>query len=242
MILRRFTHALKEQNWTAIGIEFVLLVLGVFLGIQVANWNETRMERVVERQSLQLLLEEVEQNAAYAQFVIDNAEARQRDAAAAVARLQRKPAGAGDPGAGVAGLATYRTSTPISVIFDALKSSGKLSTIQSDALRVRLSIYESLILYNERLRADYAERAPDIAAMISPYAAFRLDPARPLGYDIDVDWEAASRDRLLVNAAVRALGDQSAFHQRRHLFKDEAMRLCRALAEELDQTCIPRMD
>ncbi len=37
MILRRFSQSLKEQNWTAIGIEFVLLVLGVFLGIQVAN-------------------------------------------------------------------------------------------------------------------------------------------------------------------------------------------------------------
>ena len=40
MILRRFAEALKQQNWAAIAIEFVLLVLGVFLGIQVANWNE----------------------------------------------------------------------------------------------------------------------------------------------------------------------------------------------------------
>ncbi len=44
MILRRFAQALKEQNWTSIAIEFVLLVLGVFLGIQVANWNEARVE------------------------------------------------------------------------------------------------------------------------------------------------------------------------------------------------------
>lgn len=42
MILRRFAEALKQQNWAAIAIEFVLLVLGVFLGIQVANWNEER--------------------------------------------------------------------------------------------------------------------------------------------------------------------------------------------------------
>ena len=39
MILRRLAQSLKEQNWTAITIEFVLLVLGVFLGIQAANWN-----------------------------------------------------------------------------------------------------------------------------------------------------------------------------------------------------------
>jgi hypothetical protein len=42
MILRRLAENLKQQNWTAIAIEFVLLVLGVFLGIQVANWNVER--------------------------------------------------------------------------------------------------------------------------------------------------------------------------------------------------------
>lgn len=44
MILRRLAQNLKEQNWTAIVIEFVLLVAGVFLGIQAANWNEQRAE------------------------------------------------------------------------------------------------------------------------------------------------------------------------------------------------------
>lgn len=42
MILRRLSQSLKEQNWMAITIEFVLLVLGVFLGIQVSNWNAER--------------------------------------------------------------------------------------------------------------------------------------------------------------------------------------------------------
>lgn len=48
MILRRLSKSLKEQNWTAIWIEFVLLVVGVFLGIQVSNWNA---ERETQRQS-----------------------------------------------------------------------------------------------------------------------------------------------------------------------------------------------
>lgn len=42
MIIRRLAQSLKEQNWTAIWIEFFLLVAGVFLGIQAANWNEQR--------------------------------------------------------------------------------------------------------------------------------------------------------------------------------------------------------
>jgi hypothetical protein len=48
MLLRRLAQNLKEQNWTAIIIEFILLVGGVFLGIQVSNWNS---ERVTNKQS-----------------------------------------------------------------------------------------------------------------------------------------------------------------------------------------------
>ncbi|MCY7354391.1 MAG: hypothetical protein LH470_04800 [Lysobacter sp.] len=44
MILRRLAKSLKQQNWTTILIEFVLLVGGVFLGIQAANWNQQRAE------------------------------------------------------------------------------------------------------------------------------------------------------------------------------------------------------
>ena len=46
MILRRLSQSLKQQNWTAIWIEFVLLVAGVFLGIQVSNWNAERETRL----------------------------------------------------------------------------------------------------------------------------------------------------------------------------------------------------
>lgn len=53
MILRRLSQSLREQNWTAIWIEFVLLVAGVFLGIQVANWNQSRHDEAHARENLQ---------------------------------------------------------------------------------------------------------------------------------------------------------------------------------------------
>jgi hypothetical protein len=42
MLLRRITEHVKAQNWTAVVIEFVIVVVGVFIGIQVSNWNEDR--------------------------------------------------------------------------------------------------------------------------------------------------------------------------------------------------------
>ena len=62
MILRRLSQSLQEQNWTAICIEFVLLVTGVFLGIQVANWNEERTQRLQERSFLAQLRDEISGN------------------------------------------------------------------------------------------------------------------------------------------------------------------------------------
>ncbi|MCY7354393.1 MAG: hypothetical protein LH470_04810 [Lysobacter sp.] len=52
MILRRVIAHVRKQEWTAIGIDFVIVVVGVFVGIQVANWNEARVERQRERMLL----------------------------------------------------------------------------------------------------------------------------------------------------------------------------------------------
>ena len=40
MLLRRITEHVKAQNWTAVALDFVIVVVGVFIGIQVSNWNE----------------------------------------------------------------------------------------------------------------------------------------------------------------------------------------------------------
>lgn len=41
MLLRSITKHLKEQNWFAVGLDFFIVVVGVFIGIQVSNWNES---------------------------------------------------------------------------------------------------------------------------------------------------------------------------------------------------------
>src|SRR3569832_1717246 len=42
MILRRIAEHLKRQQWTAVVIELVIVILGVFIGTQVSNWNQER--------------------------------------------------------------------------------------------------------------------------------------------------------------------------------------------------------
>ncbi len=60
MILRRLTANLRAQNWTAIGIEFLIVVVGVFLGTQVANWNHERIERRETQRMLEQFIPELQ--------------------------------------------------------------------------------------------------------------------------------------------------------------------------------------
>jgi len=48
MFMRRIALRLRQQDWGAVAIEFALVMAGVFLGIQVANWNDARKENVLE--------------------------------------------------------------------------------------------------------------------------------------------------------------------------------------------------
>ena len=59
MILRRVIAHVKAQNWFAVAIDFVIVVLGVFIGIQVANWNAARQQRADERLFIQRLHDDV---------------------------------------------------------------------------------------------------------------------------------------------------------------------------------------
>ena len=45
MIFRRTVANLRAQNWTAIGIEIAIVIIGVFIGTQVSNWNQQRLEK-----------------------------------------------------------------------------------------------------------------------------------------------------------------------------------------------------
>jgi hypothetical protein len=42
MLLRRVIEHVRKQEWTAIWIDLVIVVVGVFIGIQVSNWNDDR--------------------------------------------------------------------------------------------------------------------------------------------------------------------------------------------------------
>ena len=62
MLLRRISKHVKDQNWFAVFIDFAIVVVGVFIGLQVANWNAAQSNKAELRVSLERLNKEVSQN------------------------------------------------------------------------------------------------------------------------------------------------------------------------------------
>ena len=72
MLLRRITEHVKAQNWFAVGIDFVIVVIGVFIGIQVANWNDARSDRQREAQILRDIATDIVADIDMYDVAIDN--------------------------------------------------------------------------------------------------------------------------------------------------------------------------
>jgi len=60
MILRRLATALRRQDWFTVVVEFVIVVAGIFVGLQVTEWNEQRQLREREINYLIRLAEDAE--------------------------------------------------------------------------------------------------------------------------------------------------------------------------------------
>jgi len=69
VILRRITEHVKAQNWTAVALDFFIVVVGVFIGIQVANWNDARADNARERELLAELKIEISESMNDAQYL-----------------------------------------------------------------------------------------------------------------------------------------------------------------------------
>lgn len=59
MIQQRLGARLKQQDWVAVTTELALVVAGVFLGIQVSNWNDQRKARALEGAYLARIAQDV---------------------------------------------------------------------------------------------------------------------------------------------------------------------------------------
>lgn len=162
MILRRLAQNLKEQNWTAIVIEFILLVVGVFMGIQVANWNEERTTRQKSAIFTERLKADMRGEDWTYQFLIAYNREVLANANRAVAALEGKTELSDEALLVSAYRATqYRNRNQRGSTFDELISTGNIGLIRDRTLRdtairlYNLNVFDNLV--QEGMKSRYRE-------------------------------------------------------------------------------------
>ncbi len=90
MILRRVIKHVRNQEWTAIFIDFIIVVVGVFAGFQVSEWAVEQSQRASETSYLERLHNEVVQLTQDRVRYNDYVQIRQLDLMGAVAVLQNQ--------------------------------------------------------------------------------------------------------------------------------------------------------
>lgn len=68
MFIRKITRHLQDQNWFAALLDLVIVVVGVFIGLQVNNWNEQRLFDAKERDYLVQLGDELDLHIVTAEY------------------------------------------------------------------------------------------------------------------------------------------------------------------------------
>lgn len=158
-MLRRFATTLRHQDWTAVVLELVVVVVGVFLGVQASNWNAARADAQLGRNYVQHLRADltldrrsVDAEVSYYSAVLESV--RRTD------ELLRSDHP--DPRALVVN--AYRASeivynAPVRATWDQIVASGHLGLLPARAIESGLSQYYSFDsgrdLYNQGLASRY---------------------------------------------------------------------------------------
>lgn len=153
MILRSLTKHVKDQNWFAIGLDFAIVVFGVFIGIQVANWNEARQEQALERVLLVRLQRDFQQLLELDKERFALTVSAPENLAHLIDAIRTQPEAPLDaiwPGVEAA-LVTYAI-TPPSPTYDELLATGRLSRLTNEALRQQLTSFRRSRLNEEAVR------------------------------------------------------------------------------------------
>ena len=153
-ILGRLSKAVREQNWFAVGLEVVIVIVGVIIGFQVTAWGQARSNADRE----EILLRQVIAD-------LDETERMVRDVAARIAIKDRANAqlirafssSMVPPADSILqwryDADTYYAATPTIGSLEALVSSGDLVLIRDPALRSALTAY--LDLTKRRIQSHY---------------------------------------------------------------------------------------
>ena len=62
MILRRFTEHVRNQNWFAVSLDLIVVVTGIYIGLQADAWMTVKQDRKLEVEYVERLVSDMEES------------------------------------------------------------------------------------------------------------------------------------------------------------------------------------
>lgn len=199
MILRSLTKHVKDQNWFAVGLDFFIVVVGVFIGVQVNGWLATQSEANREVAYLASLKSD------FSQVIteLEDASTRYLEIADEMAFLLEQSRMT-TPDASVAKLNAAATSlvtmvgTPlVADTYVNLTSSGDMSIIKNQTLKNRMASFYAQIEVVD-IVADTHEM--QLVNIFQPYIIENLDYVGMLSTRREVSPPSAFPDEKIFTA------------------------------------------
>ncbi len=181
MILRRIAEAFRRQDWFTVFVETMIVVLGVFVGLQVNNWNAARQQSLLADAYLVRLSGDLTAMESYLEEMIEEASARYD---LTLGLLQAAADGSANDDALIAATQAFFTKgwkTPRFTITDSvytdLTSTGNLSLIEADLRQKIASYYADLDLRKEKIAIGRDWSLPNDSRFIVEHDVYRWDQA-----------------------------------------------------------------
>jgi hypothetical protein len=161
MIPRRIYEHVKSHNWFAVGIDFVIVVVGVFIGIQVSNWNAERHEKHAARTYIERMREDIAASARSVENAVKYYRAVKTHALAALKGFEKPEDELGEQfliDAYQAQQGYYRPTERST--YDEILSAGAMNSIRNLEVRRQIVIHYKTVEATEaslRLRSQYGD-------------------------------------------------------------------------------------
>lgn len=209
MVLRRVGKRIGAHNWLAVASDFVIVVVGILLALQIANWDEQRRSRELERGYLTRLASEIRANIAEFSDARPAAVSTSEKIAAFAAAL-RDSSPTDDALIGSArgffdGAWMTPDVSPSVTTFTDLSSTGNLQIIRNAELREAvIALYDAYRASVSAVDINISWVLPNDARLAYDYDALRWDARTSGFFSARTDAQAARELRSQRQVLLRA--------------------------------------